>query len=85
MCVSCTIGERLAATVADPRCKKSGVYWSWNGNAKQVNFRKQPQSYISSACKKHPESLQAVKIVAIYAQAVRFVTIYALCRFGLLA
>lgn len=29
-------GERLAAVVADPKCKKSGVYWSWNGDAKQV-------------------------------------------------
>ncbi|KAG5178717.1 hypothetical protein JKP88DRAFT_188417 [Tribonema minus] len=33
-------GERLAATVADPACKKSGVYWSWNGNAKQVGVLK---------------------------------------------
>jgi len=29
-------GERLAQTIDDPRCAKSGVYWSWNGNAKQV-------------------------------------------------
>ena len=24
----------------DPRCSKSGVYWSWNGNAQQVGFAK---------------------------------------------
>ena len=29
-------GDRLAQTVYDPRCKESGIYWSWNGNAKQV-------------------------------------------------
>jgi hypothetical protein len=29
-------GERLMAVVKDEKCKKSGVYWSWNGNAKQV-------------------------------------------------
>eukprot|EP00953_Heterococcus_sp_UTEX-ZZ885_P014842 8377-Heterococcus_DN1.PRE.2 len=28
-------GERLMAVVKDEKCKKSGVYWSWNGNAKQ--------------------------------------------------
>jgi len=28
-------GERLAQSIADPACAKSGVYWSWNGNAKQ--------------------------------------------------
>ncbi|KAJ1626979.1 hypothetical protein T492DRAFT_877512, partial [Pavlovales sp. CCMP2436] len=22
--------------VTDPQCKKSGVYWSWNGNAQQL-------------------------------------------------
>ena len=28
-------GERLAQVIYDPRCgEKSGVYWSWNGNAK---------------------------------------------------
>jgi len=29
-------GERLAQVVDDPQCKKSNVYWSWNGGAKQV-------------------------------------------------
>eukprot|EP00617_Octactis_speculum_P027425 CAMPEP_0185766260 /NCGR_PEP_ID=MMETSP1174-20130828/35803_1 /TAXON_ID=35687 /ORGANISM="Dictyocha speculum, Strain CCMP1381" /LENGTH=389 /DNA_ID=CAMNT_0028449839 /DNA_START=102 /DNA_END=1271 /DNA_ORIENTATION=- len=29
-------GERLAQVVDDPICSKSGVYWSWNGGAKQV-------------------------------------------------
>jgi len=29
-------GERLAQVVNDPVCVKSGVYWSWNGNAQQV-------------------------------------------------
>jgi len=28
-------GERLAQVIRDPQCTKSGVYWSWNGNAKQ--------------------------------------------------
>eukprot|EP00607_Mallomonas_marina_P003457 CAMPEP_0182436004 /NCGR_PEP_ID=MMETSP1167-20130531/78979_1 /TAXON_ID=2988 /ORGANISM="Mallomonas Sp, Strain CCMP3275" /LENGTH=363 /DNA_ID=CAMNT_0024627671 /DNA_START=181 /DNA_END=1272 /DNA_ORIENTATION=- len=31
-------GERLAQVVSDPRCKKSGVYWSWNGGARTVGF-----------------------------------------------
>ena len=29
-------GERLAQAIYDPRCTKSGVYWSWNGAAKQL-------------------------------------------------
>eukprot|EP00612_Vaucheria_litorea_P003153 CAMPEP_0171463448 /NCGR_PEP_ID=MMETSP0945-20130129/7117_1 /TAXON_ID=109269 /ORGANISM="Vaucheria litorea, Strain CCMP2940" /LENGTH=299 /DNA_ID=CAMNT_0011990247 /DNA_START=436 /DNA_END=1335 /DNA_ORIENTATION=- len=29
-------GERLADVVDSPICKKSGVYWAWNGNAKQI-------------------------------------------------
>lgn len=29
-------GERLAQVVDDEGCKKSGIYWSWNGNAQQV-------------------------------------------------
>lgn len=31
-------GERLAQVIDDPRCKNSGVYWSWNGSAKTVGF-----------------------------------------------
>jgi protochlorophyllide reductase len=34
-------GDRLAQVIDDPRCAKSGVYWSWNGNAKQL-FTTQP-------------------------------------------
>jgi protochlorophyllide reductase len=29
-------GERLAQVIDDPKCNKSGVYWSWNGGAKTV-------------------------------------------------
>lgn len=29
-------GERLAQVIYDPLCAKSGVYWSWNGNAKKL-------------------------------------------------
>lgn len=29
-------GERLAQVVDSPECSKSGVYWSWNGGARQV-------------------------------------------------
>ena len=29
-------GERLAQVIDDPKCEKSGVYWSWNGNAATV-------------------------------------------------
>jgi len=33
-------GERLAQVIDDPQCKdKSGVYWSWNGNAQQVGLK----------------------------------------------
>lgn len=32
-------GERLAAVVDDPRCKKSGIYWSWNGGARTVGYK----------------------------------------------
>ena len=31
-------GDRLAQTVWDPVAAKSGVYWSWNGNAQQVGL-----------------------------------------------
>eukprot|EP00600_Ochromonadales_sp_CCMP1393_P009525 CAMPEP_0174972540 /NCGR_PEP_ID=MMETSP0004_2-20121128/10687_1 /TAXON_ID=420556 /ORGANISM="Ochromonas sp., Strain CCMP1393" /LENGTH=362 /DNA_ID=CAMNT_0016222777 /DNA_START=158 /DNA_END=1246 /DNA_ORIENTATION=+ len=29
-------GDRLAQVIAAPECKKSGVYWSWNGGARQL-------------------------------------------------
>merc|ERR1712174_13413 len=29
-------GERLAQVIDDPKCTKSGVYWSWNGKANTV-------------------------------------------------
>lgn len=29
-------GERLAQVIDDPKCNKSGAYWSWNGGAKTV-------------------------------------------------
>ena len=29
-------GDRLAQVITDPRCSKSNVYWSWNGNAQQI-------------------------------------------------
>jgi protochlorophyllide reductase len=32
-------GERLAQTIYDPQCDKSGVYWSWNGNAQMVGLK----------------------------------------------
>eukprot|EP00954_Amorphochlora_amoebiformis_P011800 921843-Amorphochlora_amoeboformis.AAC.2 len=28
-------GQRLFQTIHDPRCKKSGVYWSWNGGPRE--------------------------------------------------
>jgi len=31
-------GERLAQTITDPRCSKSGVYWGWNGNSQTVGL-----------------------------------------------
>jgi protochlorophyllide reductase len=31
-------GERLAQVIDDPKCSKSGVYWSWNGGAKTVGL-----------------------------------------------
>jgi protochlorophyllide reductase len=44
-------GERLAQTIWDPRCNKSGVYWSWNGNAQQVGFMKQTKDTDSGKIK----------------------------------
>merc|ERR1719160_1749114 len=32
-------GERLAQVIDDKKCDKSGVYWSWNGNAQQVGLK----------------------------------------------
>ena len=32
-------GQRLAQVIDDPQCTKSGVYWSWNGNAQQVGLQ----------------------------------------------
>lgn len=29
-------GDRLAQVIDDPKCSKSGVYWSWNGDATSV-------------------------------------------------
>ena len=29
-------GQRLAQVIDDPKCSKSGVYWSWNGGARTV-------------------------------------------------
>lgn len=31
-------GDRLAQVIDDPRCTKSGVYWSWNGGAHTVGI-----------------------------------------------
>jgi protochlorophyllide reductase len=31
-------GERLAQVIDDPKCTKSGVYWSWNGGARTVGW-----------------------------------------------
>ena len=31
-------GERLAQVIDDSACAKSGVYWSWNGNAKYMGM-----------------------------------------------
>ena len=31
-------GDRLAQVIDDPKCSKSGVYWSWNGGAKTVGY-----------------------------------------------
>ena len=28
-------GQRLFQVITDPRCSKSGVYWSWNGGPRQ--------------------------------------------------
>jgi len=36
-------GERLAQVIYDPQCTKSGVYWSWNGNAQQVGLANRVQ------------------------------------------
>jgi len=36
-------GERLAQVIYDPQCTKSGVYWSWNGNAQQVGLASRVQ------------------------------------------
>lgn len=32
-------GERLAQVVDAPECAKSGVYWSWNGGARQLPIK----------------------------------------------
>jgi len=42
-------GERLAQVVTDPKCKKSGVYWSWNGNAQQVGIKDLKSGTVSGA------------------------------------
>eukprot|EP00595_Chromulina_sp_UTEXLB2642_P002335 CAMPEP_0196765140 /NCGR_PEP_ID=MMETSP1095-20130614/7665_1 /TAXON_ID=96789 ORGANISM="Chromulina nebulosa, Strain UTEXLB2642" /NCGR_SAMPLE_ID=MMETSP1095 /ASSEMBLY_ACC=CAM_ASM_000446 /LENGTH=319 /DNA_ID=CAMNT_0042122631 /DNA_START=395 /DNA_END=1354 /DNA_ORIENTATION=- len=31
-------GQRLAAVVDDEKCKKSGIYWAWNGGAKTIAY-----------------------------------------------
>ena len=36
-------GERLAQVIYDPNADKSGVYWSWNGNAQQVGLKTRVQ------------------------------------------
>ena len=36
-------GERLAQVIYDPQCTKSGVYWSWNGNAQPVGLANRVQ------------------------------------------
>jgi len=42
-------GERLAQVIDDDLCKKSGVYWSWNGNAKQVGLYDPKTKTVSGA------------------------------------
>ena len=36
-------GERLAQVIYDAKADKSGVYWSWNGNAQQVGLKTRVQ------------------------------------------
>ena len=36
-------GARLAQVISDPKCTRSGVYWSWNGNAQQVGLKQRVQ------------------------------------------
>ena len=31
-------GQRLFQVIVDPRCSKSGVYWSWNGGPRQGQY-----------------------------------------------
>ena len=33
-----TGGDFPSQVMSDPRCTKSGIYWSWNGNAQQVGL-----------------------------------------------
>jgi protochlorophyllide reductase len=30
-------GQRLFQVIVDPRCTRSGVYWSWNGGPRKGN------------------------------------------------
>lgn len=32
-------GDRLAQVISAPECAKSGVYWSWNGGARQLPIK----------------------------------------------
>ena len=32
----CQAGERLASVIAEEQTGKSGIYWSWNGDAKYM-------------------------------------------------
>ena len=42
-------GQRLFQVVDDALCEKSGVYWSWNGNAQQVGLYDPAQKTVQGA------------------------------------
>jgi hypothetical protein len=67
-------GERLMAVVKDEKCKKSGVYWSWNGNAKQVTLLSTLYTiYMCTAQSHRVFTISRFKNIVQYA---------ALCAFG---
>ena len=38
-----SLAAALLQVIYDPQCTKSGVYWSWNGNAQQVGLANRVQ------------------------------------------
>ena len=58
-------GERLAQVIDDPRCEKSGVYWSWGNRQKKGR-----ESFVQEISDEASDDQKAIRLWELSAQLV---------------